>query len=187
MIVTIGIFTLLSTTVIANFRSVDNTLVLRNVAYQVAVIVRKAQIFGISNKGINNGAGVEVFPVYGASFETGVAGTPPANTRFTLFADFPTPGGNLMLNGGCPSSECVQRYLLRKGYTIQNLYINRKTSPPGISRDRIDVTFTRPNPDATFRTSPVSAGVNDAEIVIRSPGGSIKTIIIWKTGQISVE
>lgn len=181
LLVTIGIFILLSTVVMVNFRQVDNSLVLQNVAHQVALVIRKAQISGISVQGISSG-GSTVFPSYGVNFDI------TRNTSFALFADINTK--NKLLDSACSSVECIQRYTLANGYTIKNIYGNQKTNAPGsgTSLDRLDITFTRPNPDAlivgnSVTTSPFS----DAEIVIQSRQGITKTIVIWRTGQISIE
>lgn len=186
LLVTMSVFTMLSTVVIVNYRNVDNSLILRNVVQQVALVVRKAQIEGVSVRGIDRGLG-EVFPSYGVSFDTSAAGIPPPNTGFVLYADFPAQSGNNIFDGVCPASlECVQRYSLAKGYTIKELWGNRKSGFPGTSLSRLDVAFMRPNPDA-FIIGNASTAFSDAEIVVQSKAGSTKTIVIWKTGQISIE
>lgn len=177
LMVTVGVFVLLTTVAIMNFRAIDSVFVLRNVAQQVALVIRKAQISGISVQGINSG-GVTVFPSYGINFDTS------RNTSFVLFADIGV--GNKLLDSACPSAECVQRYLLASGYTIKSLYGNQKTSAPGVILNRLDISFTRPNPNALIIGNTNSA-FSDGEIVIQSRTGTTKTIVIWKTGQISIQ
>ncbi|MBI2120099.1 MAG: prepilin-type N-terminal cleavage/methylation domain-containing protein [Parcubacteria group bacterium] len=182
LLVTIGVFALLSALAIANFKSVDNSLILRNVASQVAMVTRKAQIYGISVKGVN--AGGTVFPSYGVNFNTTTA---LDRTRFTLFADLDPDGAgpglsNDVFDGACPGSECVQRYTLAKGYTIQGL-----EGPFGASRDQLNITFTRPNPDTVIKEGAAGSGYQNGKIIIQSKSGDTKTIVVWKTGQISVE
>ncbi len=183
LLVTMSVFLLLSTVVVANFRSVDNTLVLRNVANQAAVVIRKAQIQGISVKGFVTGTG-EVFPSYGVNFAMS------DNTTFALFADIPPLLGNGIFDGTCPSSaECVQRYTLARGYTIKQLCGNQKTGGPlaTCALAFLDVTFTRPDPEALLLGNPGDIVFSDAEIVLQSRNGTTKTIVIWETGQITVE
>lgn len=177
LMVTVGVFILLTTAAIINFRTIDSALVLRNVAQQVALVVRKAQISGISVQGIGSGAAT-VFPSYGINFDTS------RNNSFVLFAD--TGIKNKLLDSACPSAECIQRYVLANGYTIKSLYGNQKTSAPGTSLNRLDISFTRPNPDALIVGNSV-LGFSDAEVVIQSKSGVTKTIVIWKTGQISIQ
>lgn len=191
LMVTVGIFVLLSTVALVNFRQVDNSLILQNVAHQVALVVRKAQISGISVQGIKSGTST-VFPSYGVNFD--ITGPPPHNF-FRLFADLPTGLGNGVFNGiACPGAivlgdECVQKYTLAEGYTIKELWGDKKTTPPGTSLTNLDITFRRPNPDALMigNTGTPPSGFSDGEIVIQSRLGQTKTIIIWKTGQISIE
>lgn len=191
LVVTISIFVLLSTVALVNFRQVDNSLVLQNVAHQVALVVRKAQISGISVQGINSG-GSTIFPSYGVNFDKSSSGSPPKNTGFILFADLPTGFGNGVFNGVvCPGAivlgdECVQRYTLAQDYTIKELRGDKKTTPPGTSLTRLDISFTRPNPDALIIGNSTTQ-YSDGEIVIQSRLGKTKTIVIWKTGQISIE
>lgn len=190
LVVTIGVFLLLSTVALVNFRQVDNSLVLQNVAHQVALVVRKAQILGISVQGVKSGSGT-VFPSYGVNFD--ISGPPPDNF-FRLFADLPVGGGNGVFNGTiCPGTivignECVQKYTLAGGYTVKQLCGNKKVGGAlatcGLSR--LDISFIRPNPDAVIignATTPFS----DGEIIIQSRLGKTKTIVIWKTGHISIE
>lgn len=187
LLVTLSVFALLTTVVLVNFRQVDNSLLLQNVAQQVALVVRKAQISGISVQGINSG-GSTVFPSYGVNFDTSL------NTVFRLFADLPSGSGNGILNGvACPGAivlgdECVQRYVMWRGYTIKHLCGNQKTG--GIlatcSLSRLDISFKRPNPDAII-VGDSTTTFSDGEIILQSRLGKTKTIIIWKTGQISIE
>ncbi len=177
LVVSIGIFTLLSTVALVNFRTVDNSLILQNVAHQIALVARKAQISGVSVQGLGSGA-AEVFPSYGINFDTS------RNTSFVLFADIGV--ADKLLDSACPSAECVQRYVLASGYAIKELWGNKKTSAPGTSLNRLDISFTRPNPDALI-VGNSTLGFSDAEIVIQSRAGTTKTIVVWRTGQISIE
>lgn len=182
LMVTISVFVILSTMALVNFRTVDNSIVLQNVAHQVALITRKAQISGISVQGFGSGAS-EVFPSYGVHFDT------LNTTSFVLFSD--TSLANKLFDGTCPkvfpTDECVQRYTLAKGYTIQQLCGNQKTGGPlaTCALTSLDISFTRPNPDALIIGSGV--GFSDGEIVIQSKAGVTKTIVVWRTGQISIQ
>jgi prepilin-type N-terminal cleavage/methylation domain-containing protein len=186
LIVTVSIVTLLTTVAVANFRQVDNSLVLQNVAHQVALVARKAQISGISVQGIESG-GVALFPSYGINFDMS------KNTSFILFSD--TTATNKLFDGVCPkvlpTDECVGPYTLANGYTIKELCGNLKTggSFATCALSRLDISFTRPNPDALMigNISTPPTGFSDGEIVIQSKTGKTKTIVIWKTGQISIQ
>lgn len=188
LLVVISVFVLLSTLTVANFRTVDNSLILRNVASQAALVVRKAQIYGVSVTGIQKDATTAIFPSYGINFNMSSPGV------FTLFADI-NPRNNFFNNTGCPPpalgvDECIQRYIIANGYQIKELRGNRKTSSPGTVLARLDITFTRPNPDTVIRgfTGAGWQSFSDGEVVIESiKSGNTKTVVIWKTGQISVE
>jgi prepilin-type N-terminal cleavage/methylation domain-containing protein len=179
LMVTIGVFVLLSTVVLVNYRSVDNSLVLQNTAHQMGLIIRKAQVSGLSVVGAGSGT-IPDFPTYGANFNLA---TP---TMFIFFADF---DGNGVFSGTCPGVTCelVQRYNLPKNYTIKNLLGNNKSASPGSTPHSLNITFTRPLPDATMKETASSPVFADSEIVVQSLAGATRTIVIWKTGQLSVE
>lgn len=187
LLVTIGVFALLSVAAIANFRAVDNSLILRNVANQVALVIRKAQIYGISVAGIQAG-GNTIFPSYGINFDTS------RNTSFMLFADLDPDGTGPIqpddvFNGVlvCPGNvlllqECRQKYNLANGYTIADL-----CGGVTCSLDRLNITFTRPNPDTVIKENAGPGGYPNGRVIIQSKSGDRRTIRIWKTGQISIE
>lgn len=184
LVVTVSIFVLLSTVALVNFRQVDNSLILQNVVHQVALVARKAQISGISVQGIDSG-GTTLFPSYGINFDTS------RKTSFVLFSD--TTVINKLFDGTCPkvlsTDECVQRYTLAQGYTIKQLCGNQKTGG-GLATCalvRLDISFTRPNPDALIIGDAGVGPFSDAEIVIQSRTGATKKIVVWTTGQISIE
>jgi hypothetical protein len=87
---------------------------------------------------------------------------------------------------------------IEAGYTVNALY----TTPVGgveTSVNSIDITYRRPDPDAyisknsdqlTFSAQGryLSGNLNEqARIVVRSPRGDLKSIVISSNGQISVQ
>src|SRR5512133_2633560 len=64
MIVVIGIIALLSTVTLSNYKDVSSRISLENLAQQIALTVRQAQVYGIS---VVRGTG-SVYPSYGVHF-----------------------------------------------------------------------------------------------------------------------
>lgn len=102
-------------------------------------------------------------------------------------------------------NECLQKFLVAGANKVRYLcanFIDQSLDPQtdwvaNCAKQPIawlDVVFKRPNLDALFYakknptdTSPMT-GVSNVGIVLESPGGEYnKTIVVWKTGQISVQ
>lgn len=184
MVVSVGIFVVITTVVLANYQKFLNTVSLSGLASEIAVSIRQAQVYG---QNVREFAESNTFPSYGAFFDANVTGS------FILFADI--VGGNKRYDGTslCETSdtECLEKFSIQSRASVVQLCGNKKTSPPGVcGLSSLDIAFTRPNPDASI------IGVNggsptvysDAEIVIGAVNEAAqKTVVVWANGQISVE
>jgi len=198
LIVTIGIFVMVTGVVLANYPKFSSQIVLENVAHQVALAVREAQTYGLSVRGFDTGSGA-IFPGYGVYFSSPGTGS----KSFILFGDADADQRYDLSACNTSGSECIEEptirsaesiYLLcgdlkRTGATIENW-----ESVPGAdcSLSQLHLTFTRPDPDADIEAYSELLGgyddtLSDVEIVIVSPRGDTKTVVVWTTGQISVE
>lgn len=178
LLVTMGIFTLLTSMTVANYRSVDNTLLLNALANKVALSVRQAQISGTATRQDVTGTGTFTNG-YGINFTNN-------STRYIYFIDRGLPG-----NKRYDSGELLETYNLGGGFAITDICVNEKTGTPSCGLSRVDVTFIRPNPDATIQIEGNECGTehhcSDAEISFESLSGSVRKVVIWVTGQISIE
>ncbi len=211
--VTISIFALVSGVMLAKYPTFSSRIVLENTAHQVALSVREAQTYGLSVKGLGGIFGV--FPTYGVHFR--VSGSldqdPASPKRFVLFADLlpniSTPTANNKIYDGASDcsvtgGECVEQFTIENANSIVLLCGNLKENNatiedwqtiPGAdcSLSSLDVSFTRPDLDSYIMgnsTIPGQEGLaifSDAEIIVRSPRGEVKMIVVWPTGQISTE
>ena len=212
LMVTVGIFTIISALLLANYPSFSSRIVLENVAHEIGLSVRQAQSYGL-NVRVNIGTGQAIFPPYGVHFSfSGVSQDDPTDEKkFMLFADLLPDVNNPTSNNkrydgasGCDVSggECVELFTIQSSEKIVALCGNLKSSGatlenwqsvPGAdcSLTALDIVFTRPDPDATITGESVVAGeavsFSDAEIVVASPRGDKKTVVVWQTGQIAVE
>jgi len=199
LIVVVGIFVIITTVLLVNYTKFNSDIVLQNVAHHIALSVRQAQTYGLSVKGFGTGAGA-VFPGYGIYFNT----TLPR--EFYLFAD--TDGDKHMLGNpvGCVTGvdECSEKITIKSSEYIYAICGNLKNDGvPAFSTiddvsgvlncsvmDALHAVFTRPDPDAELSGYITGTGYesySDAEIVIASPNRDVRTIVVWSTGQISVE
>jgi len=210
LLVTVSIFTIVMSIILANYPQFNSRIVLENMAHQIALSIREAQVYGTSVREL---IGTQEFPSYGVHFcKDNCATNDPSDARtFVLFADL-LPGSDptnndKMYNGAtdCSASggECVEQFSMQGANTIVHLCgnvqeagvadIDTAISDGYCDMDVLDVAFTRPNPEAYIigdadNLPPSSSNpLADAEIVIESPKGDREVIIVWSTGQISVE
>ena len=121
--------------------------------------------------------------------------------------DFPCPFVNE--NGGIgpiAESECLQKFQITGFNRVSALCSNFEVAPTKEERVAdclsnkknqvkvLDIIFVRPNLDALFTMKDGAKDIVDSSnvpsvgIVLESPGGEYhKTVVVWKTGQISVE
>lgn len=174
LVVTISIFVIISTLVFANYPKFRSQLSLKKTSQEIALAVREAQVYSLSVREYN-----ETFPGYGVHFDASKPDT------VLLFAD--TNNNNSYDEG----DGTVKEYKIRISETISNLCGDQEKSPPG-SCDllQLDAVYLRPNPLITLKGKDNGGTLpdfSDAEILISSSGGDSKKIIIWVSGQITIE
>lgn len=174
LLVSIGIFAVVTSVAVANHTDFNGSVLLTNLAYEIGLSVRQAQIYGITVKGTALDA-TKFDSGYGMRFDMS---TP---TRYYLFEDVTPP------DHYCDMSECgasyenvVETFYIQRGNRISKICVDSDCSPTVL-----DISFVRPNPDAYIRVGGVSYG--KAEICVFSPiAGTKRKVIIESTGQISV-
>lgn len=178
MIVSLSIFALITTVVLARYRDFNGGIILSNLAYEIAITVRQAQVYGLSVKD----ASASNFNV-----RYGIHLAYPTNNSFFMFAD---TDGNGQYSG---SSEIVETISPLQGNTIDNFCAQPLSgqaecgSGTPTTLSWLDIAFLRPNPDALFRSSSGNS-YQSATITVKSPRtGATRTITIRATGQISVQ
>ncbi len=195
LMVTVSIFVVVSTITLANYPKFSSNITLDNLAHAMAISIREAQVFGLSVKEF--GSGSSVFPGYGTSFDQSY------DKSFILFADSNGDKEYSRVGGDACVGDCLEKFSIADNNKIYTLCgdlkadgviinaigdLNTPNSNCGLSN--MDISFTRPDPDATLTGTSVVWGkrnYSDAEVVVVSPKGSFKIITVWTTGQISVE
>lgn len=196
LMVTVSIFVVVSTITLANYPKFSSNITLDNLAHAMAISIREAQVFGLSVKEF----GSSVFPGYGVSFNQAY------DKSFILFADsngdkeYSRPSSP---NGDACVGDCLEKFSIADNNEIYTLCgdlkadgvvvntiedLNTPNSNCGLTS--LDVSFTRPDPDASLIGTSVVWGkrnYSDAEVVVVSPKGSFQIVTVWSTGQISVE
>ncbi len=178
MIVVLGIVTLVSSVVLANYPAFNERLGVRRAAEDIASSIRQAQAYGLGVKEFVPGSGD--FPGYGIYFQRLASAGVPA-TSYILYAD-----SNKNLRYDAPG-EKISELPLQGAAVVDDICADQKQATPGpCGINYFYVEYLRPQPSVSLQSS---AGVfyNDAEIKIKGPRGTVKTIVIWLSGQVSIE
>ena len=166
MVVTVGIFALISTIVIVRNAQFDNETLLQNLAYDIALSVRQAQQFGVNvraSEGVFSGS-------YGIHF----AAEQPTYFMFT----------DLNENGLYDApEELLETYTLGRGATIGAI-CDTLAREGACAHKQLNVVFRRPDPDAVINNGEMSQVTVE---LISARGDGSRLISIESTGQISIK
>ncbi|MEN9405251.1 MAG: hypothetical protein RLY47_210 [Candidatus Parcubacteria bacterium] len=164
MVVTVGIFALISTIVIVRNAQFDNETLLQNLAFDVALSVRQAQQFGVNVRaaeGVFSGS-------YGIHFDA-------EQSAYFMFTD-------INEDGRYQSDELLETFTLGRGATIGA--ICDPSSKGDCGHKELDVVFRRPDPDAVINNGEMSQATVE---LISGRGDGSRIISIESTGQISIK
>jgi prepilin-type N-terminal cleavage/methylation domain-containing protein len=177
LLVVTGIIVIISALLLVNHNQFGGRALLENLAYDVGLSIRQAQVYGIAVRQYGSGN----FDVgYGMYFDAALP------TRYDLFGDADASG---IAEPG--ESIPPSPYTIGRGYFIYKL-----CAPAGSDAEtctavsRLDILFRRPEPDAYIGKNGVSGVAQpqeSARIVFRSPRGDETSVVVEVTGQISVD
>lgn len=181
LIIVIAIMVTVSSLVLANYPGFNERLAVRQQAEEIASNVRQAQAYGLGVKEF----GPNDFPGYGVYFQSSVTDS------YILFADSVTVSKNLAYDA---PDEKIKDLAILGNVRIYDLCANQKQVPAGsCGLANLTVVYTRPTPIITLKggSSPSCSGAGgswcDIEVKIRGARGTTRTVVIWLSGQISVE
>ena len=211
LLVTVAIFSIITSVLLVNYPKFSSRILLENVAHDIGLSVRQAQTFGLNVRGVRIGA-TDIFPTYGIHFSLGGGEVDPSDRRhFLIFADIlpnaqnPTENNKIYdkaSNCAVQGGECINLFSIQTAERIYLLCANLKSTGATVenwqtisgadcSLTSLDITYTRPDPEASIKgTSAIHEPGTlfaDAEIIVQSPREERKTIVVWSTGQIAVE
>jgi prepilin-type N-terminal cleavage/methylation domain-containing protein len=171
IMVVIGIMTIVTSLILANYPGFNDRLSAQRAAEEIASSARQAQAYGLGVKEAGTGSGV--FPGYGLYFQSA------SSDSYIFFAD---KNGNSEYD----SDEKISDNLLENGVQIFDLCTNQKQTPAGpCGLNNLTVLFLRPQPQVSLKSG--ASSYADIEIKIRGSRGTTKTIVIWLSGQVSIE
>jgi prepilin-type N-terminal cleavage/methylation domain-containing protein len=181
LLVSIGIFTLITTMSVFSYTDFNSNVLLTNLAYEIALSVRQAQFYGIT---VKQSASAENFDSgYGVHLTKNAA-------SYTLFEDGKGSGS---LDHEYRAGEELETYFIQKGNFISRLCVNGSIQGSvDCTLTALDLSFVRPNPDTYVALSknenPTDLDLSKTMsiICVSSPKGTVRKVTVESTGQISV-
>lgn len=172
LMVTIGIFSVISAVVIFKSTQFNSSIFLTNSAYEIALRIREAQSYGVGSKSAGDiGTDINAFRHrYGVYVDTG-------KTDFIIFID---KNDNDVYDSG----EEMFIDKLQKDTQIGSMCFG----PGAMNEASVNITFKRPNPGALIKMTEGSPARPYVGFLIKYMGDSIecRKITVTKTGQIMV-
>jgi prepilin-type N-terminal cleavage/methylation domain-containing protein len=192
LMISVSIIGLITAVVVFNQGDLSDQISLNNVASEIDLQVREAQVYGISVR--ERTPSSNDFDIsYGVDLNISGANN-PTNTAFYTFADRGTKNGYFDTFGTCSTSgECIFRHPVSRGNTISQLCVITSTGSETCGLGRVAITFVRPSPSAKivfFNSSGnlvTYSGHRGARITLTSPKGKTKDIVVYTTGQVSID
>ncbi len=177
-LIVIGIVVIIAGVTLSNFPEFSERINIEQETGKLVLFLRKAQTFALAVREFQPGSGI--FPSYGVHLSMD-------NTeKYFLFADLNSSNVFEEFLG-----EFVEETIFKKRFQIAQICGNSQSIPEGpCSLSSADIVYTRPTPTITL--TGIDSGLpflyNDIKVVLKSIDGSIeKNVIVWSTGQISVE
>lgn len=184
MMVSIGIFTAITSIAVFNNARFNSSILLTNLAYDVALSIRQAQVYGTtvrqdSNQGFNSAYGV----LFKASGELGGS--------FYVFED-PDKNGFCGTDpeDACSGNDLLETYTFKNGNRISKINIISNST---WTTSDLALSFRRPNPSpfVVAQNSEHSAimpaiGGIKSQICLSSPDNLHRMVTVEPTGQVAV-
>ena len=176
MIVSIGIFALMTSLLLAKYGNFNQGILLTNLAYDVALTLRNAQSYGLNVKSASRTSDVFQYP-YGVHFMDDA-------DNFIFFSDEDVMGNGKYGNGLYDESIDgeISTTKIKRGSTISSLCVGDGND---CTINTLDISFKRPDPNAIIKSDQGTSSY--AEITVMATDGNTKKITVRSNGQIAVE
>lgn len=180
LMVTIAIFTIISSVVIYQNSKFNSSVLLTNLSYQVALSIRQAQVYGLSSKQFAGQRGIG----YGVYFDV------QNPKQFIFFAD---TNNNKIYNS---PGERISTTNIGQNNWIFNLCFKLAASfpctrdiPSVSARIKANIVFQRPNPEPSLKDVGTTSGISQIKIILTPTNDSNtkRCVIVNSAGQISVK
>jgi prepilin-type N-terminal cleavage/methylation domain-containing protein len=185
LMVSVTIMVIISTMIAGNQSTYSSGAALKNIANDLALSLRQAQIYGISVREFSPGS--NTFNVgYGVSFNTN--SVPNGDTgSYVFFADR-DKDGNYDNDSACaalPGTECLDKVVFGSGNYLSDLCTLDLNNNNVCNTGQLDITFVRPAIEARIIMNGTQNN-RGACIEISSKDGKVNSVLVYNTGQVSV-
>lgn len=175
MLIVLAIIGLITASMMYQYGKFDSQLLLRNLAYEIALEIRQAQALAISVRG---GSTPGFSDGYGVYFD------PTPGTSYTVFRDTASAGRYTGLD------ERIATFTIGRNNRILDLCISNGANEV-CGQTRLDITFERPESDALFyQGGGINPPASEVSIVVgsvRDTSAPRRTVRVSATGQITIE
>lgn len=184
LIIVIAIFVIITTVALFNQGRLSSSVLLTNMAYEVGLAVREAQIYGIGVRSDDTGSNFS--GQYGAHFNI-------ANPRQVIvYADNPNDVNNTLFTYDAGEEKYIYEFNNSRGNKISALCVGDLSNGPcnnAIGKNTVDVLFRRPNPASIVKHSDIQNPISDRVyiVVTNIDEDECRVVIVEPTGQIRVE
>ncbi|MEK7647208.1 MAG: type II secretion system protein [Patescibacteria group bacterium] len=184
MLVSISIFTVITSLVLTNYPKFSEHFALERTAQEVAQSLREAKTLSLAVT--ESALGAQIFPGYGVHFEQN-------SKNYLIFSDIYPAVPNKIFDASdifttkdrTDSSYGIQADAIITGFCAGNDCVLN----PALQV--MDIVFTRPEPVITFWYKDVvgyyELSDQNISIFITNAKGESKKVVMWKTGQVSVK
>ena len=189
LLVSISIVSVILTVVVLNQSTYTDGAALTNLADEISSTISQAQAYGIGVREVSTGSS-EFNASYGVTMSLLDSGS---NTAYIYFADL---NGDKIYTGNwsCDTAECLSRVNITRGNVIDKICAVKISGTDNCNISRADVSFARPSTEAQivlFNSGGAPSFLNNNEkgvrFELRSPRGSMRSVTIYTTGQISTQ
>jgi prepilin-type N-terminal cleavage/methylation domain-containing protein len=201
--VTLTIFVLITMVLVAQSVRFGGDIVISNLAYDVALTLREAQIFGQSVRGGGPG-GSDFTTGYGVHFNK----DPALNNSYIFFEDrledvtLGITKNNKKYNGNglcinVLTDECSELKVITQGLRINRFCVRDSSdeycSDSVVDVQTMDIVYERPSANATIRVYNIfgtqfepGGPFSEAEIYFSTPSGRTRSVVVGFPGDISI-
>jgi len=188
LVVSIAIFAAMTALVVVKYGNFNQSTLFTDTAYDIALVIHTAQTYGLSVKNTSSSFsaayGVDFYDVATGSVFCGSAST--NNASIVLFADTaPQPTPNQYCDG---NDSNVTTYAISRGATVTGLCVGTALNSCN-SVSRLDVTYLRPNPEATicgYNGSTWTCTYTYGKVTLTATDSSTRSIEMRQNGEVSV-
>jgi hypothetical protein len=180
LLVSVGIFILMTTLLVAKYGNFDQSVLLTNLAYDVAITVRTAQTYGLSVR-----ASTSDSPLFNAGYGVHFVSGSQSNEEARKLIFFVDSDPESLYSG---THEDIDTYYIKRGAYISEACAGNDADSCVDVDNVLDITFKRPDPNAQICIgSGGLCGQKYARITITGTEGSTRTVVVQENGQISVK